>query len=301
MNQQLYDYWPMIRRPRLQWPNGARVAFWIGLNIEHHELDKPSTSLFPGTAHLSPDPLNYGWRDYGPRVGLWRMMDVMDQFGVRASVLLNSDVCHHYPEIIEEGNKRQWVWLAHGKNNSILQAEMAPDAERQYLTEVVANIERGTGQRPKGWLGPGLTETFETPNILAELGLTYICDWCNDDQPFPMRVKQGKMISVPYSIEINDIPLFVGKSLSGEDFYQMLVDQFDALYEEGAHSGRVMSVALHPFILGQPFRIKYLQRALNYITNKPDVWVTTSDEIADWYYQHNYDQALSALGSQRSP
>lgn len=301
MDQQLYDYWPIIRRPRLQWPNGARVAFWIGLNVEHHEVDKPSTSLFPATAHLAPDPLNYGWRDYGPRVGLWRMMDALDQFGVRASVLLNSDACHFYPEIIEEGNKRQWVWLAHGKNNSILEANMEPDAERRYLSEVVSSIERGTGQRPKGWLGPGLTETFETPNILAELGLTYICDWCNDDQPFPMRVKQGKMISVPYSIEVNDIPLFVGKSLSGEGFYQTLVDQFDVLYEEGAQNGRVMSVALHPFILGQPFRIKYLQRALDYITNKPGVWVTTSDEIADWYYQHHYDQALAALGPQRRP
>jgi peptidoglycan/xylan/chitin deacetylase (PgdA/CDA1 family) len=294
MDQHLYDYWPIIRRPRLQWPNGARVAFWIGLNVEHYEIDKPSTSLFPGTAQLAPDPLNYGWRDYGPRVGLWRMMDVMDQFGVRASVLLNSDVCRLYPEIIEEGNKRQWVWLAHGKNNSILQANMAADVERQYLSEVVSSIERGTGQRPKGWLGPALTETFETPNILAELGLTYVCDWCNDDQPFPMRVKQGKMISVPYSIEVNDIPLFIGKSLSGEDFYQILVDQFDTLYQEGAENGRVMSVALHPFILGQPFRIKYLQRALAYITSKPDVWVTTSDEIADWYYRHYHDQALAA-------
>ena len=115
---QLYDYWPISRRPRLEWPNGARVAFYIGLNIEHFELGKPATSIYGGTAQLQPDPLNHGWRDYSPRVGVWRMMDLLDKYRVRASVLLNSDVCHYYPEIIEEGNQRDWVWLAHGKTNS---------------------------------------------------------------------------------------------------------------------------------------------------------------------------------------
>lgn len=283
MENKLYAHSPIIRRPKLEFPNGARVAFWIGLNIEHYELDKPSTSLFPGTAGLVPDPLNYGWRDYGPRVGLWRMVDILDKHGIRASVLLNSDVCQYYPEVIEEGNKRNWAWLAHGKNNSILQAHMSLEQERAYLSDIVTTLKQATGKQPKGWLGPALSETFNTPDLLEELGLTYLCDWCNDDQPYRLNTKQGKMISVPYSIEVNDIPLFVGKSLSGQDFYQLLVDQFDVLYEEGKKTGRVMCLALHPFVTGLPFRSKYLDQALAYITSHNDVWLPTSDEIAQWY------------------
>ncbi|HXG36014.1 MAG TPA: polysaccharide deacetylase family protein [Dehalococcoidia bacterium] len=299
MEQQLYSYWPIIARPQLRLPHNARLAFWIGLNLEHYELDKPATSLFPASATLVPDPLNYGWRDYGLRVGLWRMMEAFDRYGVRASVLLNADVCQFYPQVIEEGNKRGWAWLAHGKNNSILQANMDEDAERGYLKQVVETITTHTGQQPRGWLGPALTETLNTPRILAELGVSYICDWCNDDQPYPMQVDGGRMISVPYSIELNDIPLFVGKSLSGQDFYQMVVDQFDVLYQEGASSGRVMCLALHPFIIGLPFRFKYLEKALRYITSHKDVWLATSDEIAGWYYENYYEQAL-AQARQRS-
>jgi peptidoglycan/xylan/chitin deacetylase (PgdA/CDA1 family) len=297
MENELYAYWPLIRRPKLEWPNGARLAFWIGLNIEHYELDKPSTSIFGGTAMLQPDPLNYGWRDYAPRVGTWRMMDLLDRYGMRASVLLNSDVCRYYPEIIEEGNKRGWVWLAHGKNNSIFQANMSEDEERAYLAEVVRTIQSSTGQQPRGWLGPALTETFNTPRLLAELGVNYLLDWCNDDQPYPMKVPGHRMISVPYSIEMNDISLFLGKSLAPQDFYQMAVDQFDVLYEEGGQSGRVMALCLHPFIINQPFRHRYLQRLLEYISGHDDVWLATSDEIADWYYQHYYDQAVAQIAS----
>jgi allantoinase len=292
----LYAHWPIIRRPKLELPNGARLAFWIGLNVEHYELDKPSTSIFGGTAMLQPDPLNYGWRDYGPRVGIWRMMELFDRHNLRASVLLNSDVCRYYPEIVEEGNKRDWIWLAHGKNNSIFESGMELEAERQYLSDVVETIRRTSGKQPRGWLGPALTETFNTPDLLAELGVEYILDWCNDDQPYPMRVKQGRMIAVPYSIEVNDIPVFLGQGKSGEEFYQMVVDQFDQLYAEGEQSGRVMSLALHPFIMGQPFRYTYLARALEYITSHDKVWLATSDEIADWYYDTYYAQAVAATG-----
>ena len=293
MDNRLYDYSAIVDRPRLTLPDGARVAFWIGLNVEHYEVDRPSTSIFTGTAALQPDPLNYGWRDYGPRVGIWRTIDVLDKHDLRASVLLNADVCQRYPRIIEEGNKRRWAWLAHGKNNSTFEAGMSVDEERAYLTDVVRTIEQGTGTRPKGWLGPALTETFNTPELLAELGLSYVLDWCSDDQPFPLNVKAGRMISVPYSIELNDVSLFVGKSLSGADFAQMVMDQFDVLYEEGAHSARVMCLALHPFIVNQPFRHKYLDRALEYIVGHEGVWRATSDEIADWYFATAYDAMLA--------
>jgi allantoinase len=294
MDNQLYDYSPIIDRPKLALPNGARVAFWVGLNIEHYEVDKPSTSIFGGTAGLQPDPLNYGWRDYGPRIAIWRMIEVLDKYRMRASVLLNSDVCERYPRIIEEGVKRHWAWLAHGKNNSIFEADMTIDQEREYLAGVVQTIAGATGQHPKGWLGPALTETFNTPEILAELGLTYLLDWCSDDQPFPLNVRAGRMISVPYSIEMNDISIFVGKSTTGDAFCQMVIDQFDQLYEEGADSARVMALCLHPFVTSQPFRHRYLAKALEYITKHDKVWLATSDEIADWYYANYYDKVTAA-------
>ncbi|HEX7301119.1 MAG TPA: polysaccharide deacetylase family protein [Solirubrobacteraceae bacterium] len=293
MDNALYDYSPLAGRPRLALPEGKRLAFWIGLNVEHYEVDKPSTSLFPGTATLTPDPLNYGWRDYGPRVGIWRMIQMLDRLGMRASVMLNSDVCHRYPQIVAEGMRRDWAWVAHGRNNSMFQAGMTPDEERAYLTEVVGTIEQATGKRPKGWLGPALTETLHTPEILAELGLTYVCDWCCDDQPFALNVRSGPMISVPYSIEVNDIPLFVGKSLSGEDFHRIVCDQFDTLYAESQDSARVMSLGLHPFIIGLPFRSPYLGRALEYILGHDGVWATTSDDIADWYIDRYYQGPAS--------
>ncbi len=273
------------------------MAFWVGLNIEHFVPGVPSTSITPITAQLVPDPLNAGWRDYGPRVGVWRVMDVLDRVGMRASVLLNSDVCAEYPEIILEGNKRDWRWLAHGKNNSTLQTFMNPDDERAYLTEVVDTIRRSTGQQPRGWLGPALTETAETANLLAELGVDYICDWCNDDQPYPMEVRSGRMISVPYSIEVNDIPVALDRGLSARELGEMIKDQFDVLYAEGKSTSQVMAVALHPFIVGLPFRAKHLEAALSYVAGHDDVWLTTSDEIADWYYESYYEGAVQAIAA----
>lgn len=292
-----YDYWPIIRRPRLAWPNGARIAFWIGANIEYYDIRKPQVGIcsFPPTTIYEPDPLNYGWRDYAPRIGVWRLMEALDKYGMRASVVLNSDVCTYYPEIIEEGNRRNWAWLAHGKTNSIFQVNMGIEEERRYLTEMVEAITAGTGQRPRGWLGPALTETYNTPHLLAELGIDYVLDWCNDEQPYPMNVRQGRMISVPYSIELNDVTLFLGKSLTGPDFYQMVVDQFDVLFEASAETGRVMALCVHPMVINHPFRHKYLDQALRYIASHDQVWLTTSDEIADWYYQHYYEQAVAAL------
>lgn len=279
MENTLYDYSPITQRPAIRWPNGARVAFYVGLNVEHFNIDRPATSINDATAALVPDPLNYGWRDYGPRVAIWRLMDIFDRHGIRPSVLLNSDVCAQYPQIIEAGNARDWAWLAHGKNNSTLQADV--DDERAYLTEVVETIEKATGHRPRGWLGPALTETFQTPSLLADLGLNYVLDWTSDDQPYRLNVPG--MLSVPYSLELNDLGIFTMHGTNGADFVQMLTDQFDQLYSESADSGRVMALALHPFVTGQAFRAKYLDQALAYIAGHEGVWLTTSDEIAEHY------------------
>ena len=275
MHQLPFTYSPITDRPPLEWPGGARVAVYIGLNVEHFVPGLPSTSLWEGTAALVPDPLNHGWRDYGARVGIWRLIESLDRHGLRASALLNADVVDQNPQIIAAGLQREWAWLAHGRNNSTLQTGMALDEERAYLTDVVATIERGTGRRPRGWLGPGLTETLETPRLLAELGLRYVLDWTNDDQPYPLTIPG--MLSVPYSVELNDLNL---RGLSGPDVQRLITDQFDQLYAEG---GRVMALALHPFVSGQAFRIKYIDSALAHIAGHADVWLTTSDEIAERY------------------
>lgn len=281
MDNALYDYSPIVERPPIRWPNGARVAFYVGLNIEHFHLDKPSTSIWEGTSQLQPDPLNYGWRDYGARVGLWRMIEIFDRHGIRPSALLNAEVAERYPQIIAAGQQRGWAWLAHGRTNSELHTGFSEAEERRVLTEVVETIARATGVRPQGWMGPGLTETFATPRLLKELGLSYVLDWTADDQPFELNVPG--MLSLPYSVELNDIGLFVGKSFTGEAFYQAVVDQFDQLYADSAHSGRVMALALHPFVIGQAFRAKYLDKALAYIAGHEGVWLATADEIADAY------------------
>ncbi|MFI6818554.1 polysaccharide deacetylase family protein [Nonomuraea sp. NPDC050328] len=280
MKNELYDYSPIIDRPAITWPGGARVAFYVGLNVEHFVLGKPSTSINQGTAGLVPDPLNHGWRDYGPRVAIWRMIDIFDRHGVRPSVLLNSDVAAEYPQIIEAGRARDWAWLAHGKNNSTVQAEVEAE-ERAYLTEVVETIEKATGRRPRGWMGPALSETFQTPALLAELGLDYVMDWTSDDQPYWTNVPG--LMSVPYTLELNDLGLFTAHSISGPDFVRIVRDQLDQLHADAEHSGRVMSLALHPFVTGQAFRAKYLDQALEYVVNHPGVWTTTSDEIAAHY------------------
>jgi peptidoglycan/xylan/chitin deacetylase (PgdA/CDA1 family) len=268
------------------------MAFWIGYNVEYFVPGRPGSTA---TATLDPDPLYAGPREYGLRVGVWRMMDLLDKYGMRASVLLNSDVARLFSEIIEEGNRRNWIWLAHGKTNSDRWNNMSLEEERVALAEVVDTIRQTTGQQPKGWLGPGLGETVNTPDLLAELGLTYNCDWVNDEQPYPVRVRQGRMISVPYTLECNDLPLFTGRTVSGQTFYEIVTDQFDVLYEESAQRPRVMCLALHPNIINQPYRHKHLERVLDYITGHRDVWLTTSNDIADWYYENYYEQAVAEL------
>jgi peptidoglycan/xylan/chitin deacetylase (PgdA/CDA1 family) len=276
-----FDYSPIIDRPRLSWPNDARVAVWVIPNIEHFLFDRPSTRLT--NLPVNPDVLNYSWRDYGVRVGIWRMMEVMERYGVKGTVALNSDVCARYPRIIEEGKKVGWEWMGHGNNNSTLFAGQSEAEERALIKEVVTTISKSVGEAPRGWLSPALSETMRTLDILADNGVEYVGNWVNDDQPYPMRVKKGSMIAMPYSVEINDIPALLDLHQSPETFGQMICDQFDVLYEDGAQTGRVMSICLHPFLVGYPHRSKYFAKALHHITSRQEVWLTTGGAIVDWY------------------
>jgi peptidoglycan/xylan/chitin deacetylase (PgdA/CDA1 family) len=227
--------------------------------------------------------LNYAWRDYGARVGIWRLMEILDRQGIVATAALNSEACIHYPEIVKEGNRLGWEWMAHGENNSSLFTGMPPDAETKIIAGVLDTIATHTGKRARGWLGPALTETDNTLDILAAAGIDYVADWCNDEQPYAMKTKSKPIVAIPYTLEIGDIPVFLDRGGTGEDFYRVIVDAFDTLYEDGAKNYRVLSIALHPFLIGHPFRARYLERALAHIKKHDAVWITTGGAIVDWY------------------
>ena len=284
-----FDYSPLIDRPVLRWPNGARIAVWVIPNIEHFWFDRTATRI-PGATTLSPDIMGYSWRDYGVRVGIWRMMEVMQRHNVRGTVALNSDVCLEYPRIIEEGKKLGWEWMGHGITNSVMISQQTEAEERALIKETVETITRGVGAAPRGWLSPGLSETVRTLDILAENGIEYVANWVNDEQPYPMKVKKGSLISIPYSQELNDIPALLSLHQSPERFGKMICDQFDVLYEDSTTTGRVLSICLHPFLTGVPHRSKYFAKALAHITSRQEVWLATGGEIIDWY-KKNYLKA----------
>jgi peptidoglycan/xylan/chitin deacetylase (PgdA/CDA1 family) len=285
MENRRYDYSPIIRRAKIEWPNHGRIALWVAPNIEYFHFNMPIRGS--GSNH-TPDVPGYTLRDYGSRVGVFRIMNVLDKYGIRASVLLNAEVCEHHGPIIEEGNKRQWEWLGHGMTNSISMLDYAAEEERAIIRKVKEIITQTTGKAPKGWLGPGLGETYNTPDHLAAEGFEYVCDWACDEQPIPMRVKSGRMLIVPYQLGINDLPVFTREHRTGQEYFRMVCDQFDTLYQDSESGGRVLCLPLHPYVIGVPHRIKYLDAALAYICSHRGVWRTTGCEIADWYYRHYY-------------
>ena len=288
MQNMRYSYWPIPERPQISWPNGAWVALLALPNIEHFPWDKPRSGGGPGPF---PDIQSFAQRDYGNRLGVWRLGDTLAKHGVRATVALNSDICIYEPQIIRMGMERGWEWMGHGRTNAERLMGLDVESERALIQSVVKTITDSTGTPPRGWLSPGRGQTENTPDLLAEAGFTYLADWSADDQPFPMRVKQGRLICVQGS-QVSDTSAFGNAQWPAHEFTTMLCEQFDQLYEEGEQSGRVMSINLHPYLVGHPYRIKALDKALQYITSHEHVWLATGGEVADWYYEHYYDEAL---------
>lgn len=278
----------IFERKPFKWPGNKTLAVWIVPNVEVWHYDSPAgTGVSPNVRNIVPDVINYAWREYGMRVGLWRIADSLDAAGVKATVALNSAVAEAHPKALQEMKKRGWEFMGHGITNSENLAGLNLEKERELIQTVLKTIEQATGQRPRGWLGSGLAETYNTLDILAEEGVIYCGDWNNDDQPYPMKVKQGRMFSIPYCMEINDIPLFIRKGYTGEQYFRSVVDQFDTLYADSAKQPRVMGIPLHPMIVGQPLRIKYLQRALAHMKKHERVWFATGSEIIDAYQRAN--------------
>lgn len=272
-----FPYTAINRRPRLQWPNGARVALWVIPNIEIFALDEP----VPGGIGKAPDVINWVPRDYGARVGIFRMMEVMARHGVRGTVALNANVCDGYPAIIEDAIALGWEFMGHNETNTRYLNQFPPEEERALILRTVERIAKATGVRPKGWLSSGLTQSWNTLDFLIEAGIEYCADFCNDDQPFYMTVGGKKICAIPYSTEINDIPQILRGGHSADSFCDMICRQFDCLYREGADNARVMAICLHPFIIGMPHRIHALDNALRYICGHAGVWRATGSEIID--------------------
>jgi allantoinase len=266
----LFPYQAIVDRPRVKWPNDARVAVWVIPNIEHFHIE---------IGNAAPDIRNHSRRDYGNRVGVWRIMEVLAKHNVRGTVALNAEVGRFYPRIMEAAAKLKWELMGHGLTNSVMLTGLSAEKEAAVIAEAREVIEQW-GQKMRGWLGPGLSETWHTLDLLREHGVDYVCDWVNDDLPY--RMNNG-LYSIPYSIELNDMPLFNMPSISIDDFYRRICESFDVLYEEGERNGRVMAIALHPFLIGVPHRIRTLDRALQYIAGHGKVWFATGSEIIDAY------------------
>lgn len=294
-------YLPLKDRPVIEWPGGAHLALWFAPNLEFYEFLPDPNPFRDGWGRTgAPDVMSYAYRDYGNRVGFWRMLDVFDEFEATASVALNLAVLDHFPEIRDAMVQRDWEIFSHGIYNTRYLFGATEDEEREFYRDSIETLRRHTGKRLRGMLGPAFTTSAATPRLMAEAGLSYHVDWFIDDQPFPIVVDAGKLIGVPYTREINDGVLFNGwpyYSFEADYFAQIAKDQFDVLYREGAESGRVMCVSLHPFYIGRPGRIRYLAEAMDYMFSHDGVWVTTAEQIADHYIEHYYDDAVSRLGS----
>jgi len=276
------DYSAMPERAPLAWPGGARLALWVAPNIEHYEYLPQQVRVrdpWPRVPH--PDILGYGLRDYGNRVGVWRLMEVFDRYRLPCTVSLSLAVLDMYPDIAEAMLKRGWEFMSHGLYNTRYHWGMGEDEERAAIAECQAIHRRHTGRSLTGWFSPAASNTVRTPDLVAEAGMSYLCDLYHDDQPTPIHVRQGELFSLPYSMEIND-SIAWRRGMEAEAFAQKIRDEFDTLYAEG---GRVMNIAVHPFIMGQPHRIEHLAQALDYILGHSGVWCATGAEIIDCYRQ----------------
>jgi peptidoglycan/xylan/chitin deacetylase (PgdA/CDA1 family) len=286
-------YLPIIDRPVIKWPNDARVAFWVAPNVEHYQyLPTFDGTRNPWPRSPYPDVQGYSHFDYGNRVGFWRLLEVLDAYAIRCTVSLSLSVLDHFPEVGEAMIARNWDFMSHGFYNTEYMTTFDESRERAYLLDNIETFKRHTGRKLRGFFGPSASSTERTPDLLAELGFVYHCDFMHDDQPMPLRVKSGRLISVPYTMETNDGSLFRAYG-DGAYFARVCKAQFDQLYEEGAESGRVMCLALHPCWTGQPHRIRYLDEVLGYILSHDGVWQATADDIAE-HFMANYYDAVSA-------
>lgn len=288
-------YAPVTTRPPIHWPGGRRLAVWIVPNIEFYEYTPPPAIGRETWDRVPrhPDVREYGFRDYGNRVGLWRMDAVLQDYPVRPTVSLNLALLDHLPEVAQLIRDRGWGVMSHGIYNTRFLYGMDEAAERSFYRDNIDSLKRHTGQDLRGILTPAITNTERTPALIAESGMVYHADWVHDDVPVPIIVPGRRLISLPYSYDLNDAPLWDGRPYGGRYFVQACKDAFDRLYAESADGGRVFCIALHPYQIGQPHHVGHLREILDHICRHEGVWFATGDEIADHYLEHHYDGQLA--------
>jgi allantoinase len=275
-----YDYCPLPNRPDFLWPGGKRLAVCICNNIEVFSflsgLGSDSASLAaPQTTR------NYAWRDYGNRVGQWYLFDLLEEYGLPASHNINSMLIDECPQIVARIKQRGDEFIGHGRTNAERQDVLSEQQEKQLINEATQSMKRYTGMQPAGWLGPYLAQSAVSLDLLKEAGYKYVLDWPADDQPFWMRTRSGPLLSVPYSLELNDSPVMVFRQEAVANFEKMIIDQFDEMLLQSRKWSLVYSLVIHPFIIGQPFRLRALRRALAHIVkSRDDLWITTPGSVA---------------------
>lgn len=276
-----YPYAPLPARPTYDWPGGKRLAFCLCNNIEWFSFmtGLGSDHTLPGAAQTTR---NYAWRDYGNRVGLWYLFDLLDELDLPAAHNVNAAALDHCPQIVARIRARGDEVIGHGLTNSERQDIMDEATERAMIAQTRQSITQHFGAPPKGWLGPYIVQSPVTLDLLKEAGFTYMLDWPADDQPFRMRTRAGPILSVPYSIELNDSPAQVFRHHTGREFEEMIIDHFDEMLLQSRKYPLVFSLVLHPFVIGQPFRLRALRRALDHILHhRDDLWLTTPGAVAD--------------------
>ena len=276
-----YPFSAIPDRPAFDWPGGRRFAIYLGMNLECFAFGTGlGARLAPGGPGL--DVLNHAWRDYGNRVGVWRMLDLFDRLGLPTTALVNGEIYAAAPGVVEAFRARGDEIAGHGRTNAEAQGELDEAAERALIEEATRTIAAHEGRPPKGWLGPWISQSHMTPDLLEKAGYEYLLDWCHDDQPVWMKTRRGRILSVPYPQELNDIPQIVARRQEAPAFAGMIVDAFDTLLAESARRPIVMGIALHAYIMGQPHRLPHLARALETIRDRGGdrVWWTTAGAIS---------------------
>jgi allantoinase len=277
------DYTPIPQRKKLTLPGGARLAVWVIVNVEEWDINEtmPRTVLTPPAGGSPmPDIPNWAWHEYGNRVGFWRMLDVFDELRIPAVLAINGSAIERYAPIVEAAKARSWEFIGHGFSQKNMQ-KVAD--ERADIRKTSAAIRGVTGRNPLGWLGPGLTETWETPDLLAEEGYGYVCDWVLDDQPVVLRTRTKPIVNLPYTQECNDVAMMLIQHHKASEYRDRACDQFDQLYADSKDSARVMALVVHPYIMGAPHRLKYFRAALAHAGRHDGVLFWTGEQILDWY------------------
>ena len=278
-----FEYSAIVDRASLKLPEGARIVVSTVVNLENWAFDRPmprQAMTTPAGAPALPDVPNWAWHEYGMRVGFWRLKAALDGFGIKATASINASVCLDYPRVARAVLDAGWEFMGHGFEQKTMHAL---DDERAAIRKAIDTIRDFTGKAPRGWLGPGLTETDRTLDILAEEGIEYICDWVMDDQPVEMKTTASPVIAVPYSVELNDIAIMVIQHHEAQVLYERTMAQFERLYQEGKESARVLALCVHPYISGVPHRIDQFERIFEDLTKRPGVLFWTNEQILDWY------------------